>query len=168
MSGGVILTLDLATRFGWAVGDIADGPAWGHIDLGGSGTSFGRRMLVYENWLIAEIEDVRPMEVIYEKPIMPRGQTLVSRCMTIGPAMITEKVCEEHCVRCLWIDNRKAKRHFAGNRNASKEDMIHAARQRGWKVLVHDEADALALWCVRAWQLDPKLAARFDPIGVMA
>lgn len=160
-----LITLDLASRTGWTAGPIDCPPVWGHFELSGSGRCFGRRMWLFESWLHRMIDEHEPDELVYEKPIIGRGTTLESRYITIGLATHTEKVCYEHGVRYLWVDNKTAKKEFSGSGNATKDDMIAAARVRGFKVLVHDEADALAVRYVRMLQLDETLAVHmFDPL----
>jgi Holliday junction resolvasome RuvABC endonuclease subunit len=54
-------------------------------------------------------------------------------------------VCEEMQIKCTGIPVATIKRFMTGRGNATKEEMVAAARLRGFEPQTHDEADALAI-----------------------
>ena len=51
--------------------------------------------------------------------------------------------CELRRIPVRWIKIHDLKRHATGRANADKDEMVWAARNRGWRPTSHDEADAL-------------------------
>jgi Holliday junction resolvasome RuvABC endonuclease subunit len=54
-------------------------------------------------------------------------------------------VCEEMQIKCSGFSVGTIKKFMTGKGNATKEEMIMAARSRGFDPQTHDEADALAI-----------------------
>lgn len=147
-----VLALDLATATGWALRD-----ARGQLTSGvqsfalRSGESSGLRLLRFRRWLreVLELGEVRL--VAYEQPVIHRKRRQLNRSVAhnLEGVLLPEL---EGLVDYVSPTPAEVKKHATGKGNASKEQMVEAARER-WRVDVedHNQADAL---CVLAWTLE--------------
>jgi crossover junction endodeoxyribonuclease RuvC len=142
-----ILTLDLATHLGWACGSPADEPRFGSHRLPSTGDEIGRFLVAFEDWLCDMITVESPVIVVFEAPILTRGNTspIVARKL-MGLANATETICYRRETMCRQANLSTIKKGFAGHGRAEKADMIAAARRWGWDVKNDNEADALGVW----------------------
>ncbi len=138
-----ILSLDMATKTGWA--SNIHGNRSGVIEFAlKRGESPGMRFLRCRAWLnemwklLAGQIDV----IIYEQA-HHRGGAATSVCV----GLVTEVLAfaAEHGIETLPIHAAVLKKWATNNGRASKEDMVKAAKARGWSPRDHNEADATLL-----------------------
>lgn len=147
-----VLALDLATATGWALRD-----ARGQLTSGvqsfalRSGESSGLRLLRFRRWLreVLELGEVRL--VAYEQPVIHRKRRQLNRSVAhnLEGVLLPEL---EGQVDYVSPTPAEVKKHATGRGNASKEQMVEAARKR-WQRDVQDDNEADAL-CVLAWTLE--------------
>lgn len=147
-----ILALDLGTRTGWAV-------RWDskHVASGVEsfeprrGESAGMRLLRFRRWFRDMLSLTQAALVAYEEPAFhpdPRRPN-VSVAHNLEGVLLAEVEGRHDYVSPTPAE---VKRHVTGRGNASKAEVMAAARQRWGKDQVdEDEADAL---CLLAWVLD--------------
>lgn len=142
-----ILALDLATTTGWACGAPEADPRFGTLRLPSTGDEIGRFLAIFEDWLLDFLTVETPALVVFEAPILTRGNTspVVARKL-MGLANATETVCYRRETRCEQANLMTVKKAFAGHGRAEKHEMVAAARARGWEVRNDNEADATAVW----------------------
>jgi Holliday junction resolvasome RuvABC endonuclease subunit len=137
-----ILALDLGTATGFAIykdGEIISGAKKLRHDRRASGV----RALDFYRWLTQMIREHGVNEAYFERVYAHSG---VEAAHLYGYFMHTlAAICEEHCIKCVGISVGTIKKFMTGKGNATKEEMIAAARLRGFDPQTHDEADALAI-----------------------
>lgn len=137
-----LLALDLGTSCGFAI--LKDGKF-------GSGTkklrvdkrAFGSRFLDFRNWLlqIIALHDIR--EIYFERVY---GHSGTEAAHVYGGLMYTlATVCLELNLKCVGFTVQMIKKFMTGKGNATKEEMISAAKSRGFRPKTDDEADAIAI-----------------------
>ncbi|MGP9819220.1 hypothetical protein ACTZWW_04325 [Salinarimonas sp. NSM] len=142
-----IIALDLAHSTGWASGAPDADPRFGTLQLPKTGDEIGRFLALFEDWLLDLITVESPALVVFEAPLLTRGNTTptVARKL-MGLANATEVACYRRDVRCEQANLATVKKAFAGHGRAEKHEMVAAARARGWDVRNDNEADACGLW----------------------
>lgn len=161
MAGG-LLSLDLATRLGWAHAPVPveplptalevasrpfPQPDGGMCRIGEPGCSIGRFMSLYGDWLWSKLDEFKPAGVIYEAPILPDVPNHTTAVKLMGLSALTEFII--HRRRIPWLSTAQpssVKKSFTGRGRASKDEMIAACKARGWSAIDDNHADALALW----------------------
>ncbi len=153
-----ILALDLATTIGWAWGPLSD-PAPSDLEVaagfkceqpkGGVHSlaiheKTGRRMHFYKKWLDETIQVFQPTIIVFEAPIPKQINANTARIL-LGMIGITDAIALEQTNVVYEIKVSDNKIHATGKGNASKGDMILAARNKGWKIQDDNHADALWL-----------------------
>lgn len=130
------LALDLGTKTGWAA--QLDGLTLsGTLDL----KADERRYLRLWDWLL---ETLRPGdEVAYEDVKRHAGTTAAH--VYGGLRAVVVSACEEVGATYQGVPVGTIKKHATGKGNADKDEMVAAARARGFAPQDHNEADALAL-----------------------
>lgn len=137
-----LLALDLGTSCGFAIfkdGKFASGTKKLRVDK----RAFGSRFLDFRNWLlqIIALHDVR--EIYFERVY---GHTGTEAAHVYGGLMYTlATVCLELNLKCVGFSVQMIKKFMTGKGNATKEEMISAAKSRGFNPKTHDEADAVAI-----------------------
>ena len=172
MAEAPILTLDLATLTGAAIGAGDVLPDLSHVVLPKTGEDGGAFFWAYRSWLLGMIDEHTPAVIVFESPILPRPfikdgrvispTNIVTTRRLQGLAAITEEVAYEAGLDCREVSVQAVKKALTDYGNASKADMMIVARQYGLEPLVHDEADAFAIWLCAIRQLRPHHAARWD------
>lgn len=142
-----ILALDLMTVLGWA-GRARDGAVmYGTHDFKGKGTEgAGMRWLRFRNWLVSIKAEMQPTSIFFEEvkgfPPKNRGR---DRKIYDGFETTLCFFCEEHEIPYQGIGVGTIKKHVTGKGNASKDDVIKAVCQLGYKPDDSNQADAIAL-----------------------
>jgi len=136
-----ILAIDSGTKTGWAVNRPA--PISGTQDFSlKRGESPGMRFLMFRSWLKKIINTARPEIVIYERA-HHRGGAATE--VGVGFTAIIQEVCAEAKIEYVALHSSALKKHATGKGNASKEEVMAAAKKKGWKFADDNEADALWL-----------------------
>lgn len=166
-----ILSLDLATRIGFAFGDIGEKPEFGaHVLDRTTGEDFGRWIETFSQFLgggnsflqqFAAIDGRGVDLVVYEAPILPRFTKVHITRKLYSLGSFLEWRCFKQGVPIREIHLQHMKRFWSGKGNAKKPDMVAAARRHGFDLgdKQEDEADALAGWWFTVNHISPKHAA---------
>jgi Holliday junction resolvasome RuvABC endonuclease subunit len=153
-----VLSLDLATRTGWA--------AWngirresGYVDFDlKRGESPGTRFIRFNRWLLDILVTVDPELVVYEKAfgLMKSGAAAE---IALGLATRVMEACDkrEPPIPYLPIHGSTLKKWTVGHGRASKSEMVAAVARRfsGELNADEDETDAIALLCYAMEELCP-------------
>ncbi|MDR1235944.1 MAG: crossover junction endodeoxyribonuclease RuvC [Holosporaceae bacterium] len=137
-----ILALDLGTLSGYAIekdGKIISGVKKLRHDKRVSGI----RALDFYRWLTQMIQEHSIEQVYFERVYAHSG---AEAAHLYGYFMHTlAAVCEEYGIKCVGFSVGTIKKFATGKGNATKEEMIAAAKLRGFDPQTDDEADALAI-----------------------
>lgn len=145
----MILALDLGTRTGWALGDHAEHPTVGHQDFSlKRGDSPGMRFLRLRMWLneIWQLSHEGIELVVYEQPHLRGG---AAATVLVGMEAIVLAWAASKKLQHSSVHTSTLKKWATGKGNASKEDMIQAAKTSdpSFDPASDDEADAYWLLC---------------------
>ena len=146
---GALLALDLGTTTGWALrlgsethsGTVSFRPS--RYDGG------GMRYVRFRNWLDRLAADAGGVSAIHYEEI--RRHVGTDAAHVFGGLLATLTAwCEERSLPYQGVPVGTWKRHACGKGNASKDDVIAAIRERGFKPADDNEADAIAilLWAI--------------------
>lgn len=141
-----ILALDLATQCGWAVmtrdGTFRSGSVRFDPRLLGSK---GHRWLAFREWLMATARESDGIQAVYYEDVkQPFASNLAARAYC-GFLAIVEAWAAINNIPLHGVGVGTVKKAWTGKGNASKSEMVAAARQRGIKVVDDNEADAVAI-----------------------
>lgn len=151
MSGDfTILSLDLGSSFGWAIGKNGVIESSGEVALSARDSHPGTRWMRFQEWLYNHRE---VDEVLYEEVQGFRSND-ASMCYGALRALL-QVFCLANGIRLSALTPGQIKMDFTGNGNAKKEVMCEVAMNLGWKNGVrgtrefNNECDAIALmWVV--------------------
>jgi len=138
-----ILALDLATQTGWAYSSA------GMVSSGSEGFQItkkegpGQRFLKFRSWLRDQIEIVKPELIVFEE-VMRWSSGAAAKCYC-GLLAILQTECEAKDIRYEGVHVGTIKKAATKNGAASKEQMISAAKARGYAPTDDNEADAIHL-----------------------
>ncbi|WP_259393766.1 hypothetical protein [Ralstonia pickettii] len=141
-----ILALDLATQSGWAVmtrdGTFRSGSVrFDSNRLGGK----GHRWLAFRKWLMDTATECGGIQAVYYEDVkQPFASNLAARAYC-GFLAIVEAWAAINNIPLHGVGVGTVKKAWTGKGNASKSEMVAAARQRGIKVVDDNEADAVAI-----------------------
>ena len=138
-----ILALDLATQTGWAyssAGIVSSGSQGFQIK---KNEGLGQRFLKFRSWLRDQIEVIKPELVVYEE-VMRWSSSAAAKCYC-GLLAILMTECESKSIKYEGIGVGTIKKAATKKGNATKEEMIQAARAQGYKPKDDNEADAIHL-----------------------
>jgi len=162
---GSILALDLATRTGWAEGEIGSRPRHGSERFAPAGADRAAVLSGAIRHLQRRFMAFPPAMVVFEAPMAPNimaGRTNANTARTlIGLAGLVEAICAIngiHRVREAKVSD--IRRWFIGGNprgEIGKKLTIERLREMGFEPEDDNAADALALWHYAAAQHDPDL-----------
>jgi Holliday junction resolvasome RuvABC endonuclease subunit len=136
------LALDLGSATGYAVyenGEVISGVKKLRHDRRASGV----RALDFYRWLIQMIREHGITHVYFERVYAHSG---TEAAHLYGYFMhILAAVCEEYGIECVGVSVATIKKFMTGKGNATKDEMIVAAKSHGFNPQTDDEADALAI-----------------------
>lgn len=138
-----ILALDLATQTGWAYRSA------GLTSSGSEGFKLkkndgpGVRFLKFRSWLRDQIEIIKPDVVVYEE-VMRWSSGAAAKCYC-GLLAILQTECEAKEIPYEGVHVGTIKKAATKIGNATKEQMIQAAKDLGYKPKDDNEADAIHL-----------------------
>ncbi|MGL1921965.1 MAG: hypothetical protein OCD03_13155 [Hyphomicrobiales bacterium] len=167
-----MLTLDLATKTGFALGDISKGerPISGVLKLPSTGDDIGRFMLALEKWLEKFVAMHKPRLIVFEAPLIVQRRTksgrptidINSARKLICLAGTVELVCSRNKIIATENNVKSIKKYFTGNGSADKAKMIAQAESMGFLPQDDNEADALAIYFHIMNKLYPTQAQKWD------
>lgn len=169
-----ILAIDVATRCGWARGDVHGQPIAGSIRFGGLHASanavFGNAL----KWISQLLEpQPRPDIVILESMLSPDAKVGATS------SAVRDRLAGLHGVirgvaflrgipEIAEASVGDVRAHFIGTRGMksapAKRETILRCRLLNWNAVDDNAADALALWSYATSLIDPKLALRVVPM----
>lgn len=136
------LALDLGALCGYAIykdDKVISGTKKLRVDKRASGSRF----LDFRNWLIQVIKKYSINKVFFERVY---GHTGTEAAHIFGGYMYTlATVCLELNIECVGLAVKSIKKFMTGMGNATKNQMIAAARSLGFDPKTDDEADAIAI-----------------------
>lgn len=141
-----ILALDLATQSGWAVmtrdGTFRSGSVrFDSNRLGGK----GHRWLAFRKWLMDTATECGGIQAVYYEDVkQPFASNLAARAYC-GFLAIVEAWAAINNIPLHGVGVGTVKKAWTGRGNASKSEMVAAARQRGIPVVDDNQADAVAI-----------------------
>ena len=145
-----VMALDLGTQTGWALATCDGGITSGTESFkpqrfeGG-----GMRYLRFKRWLTEVKQSADGIDALYFEEV--RRHAGVDAAHAYGGFLATLTAwCEHHQIPYQGVPVGTIKKHATGKGNASKDDLINAARARGFHPCDDNEADALALldWAI--------------------
>jgi crossover junction endodeoxyribonuclease RuvC len=147
-----ILSLDLATKTGWATNALSR--ASGTIEFAlKRGESPGMRFLRCRAWLneIHKLTSGR-LDVLCYEQAHHRGGAATAVC--VGLVTVAQSFAAEHDIELMPVHTATLKKWATGSGRVNKQDMIAAAIERGWKPVDDNEADAQLLLDYATNELD--------------
>jgi Holliday junction resolvasome RuvABC endonuclease subunit len=136
------LALDLGSATGYAIYEndkILSGVRKLQHDRHASGV----RALDFCRWLTQMIKEHSISHVYFERVYAHSG---IEAAHLYGYFMHTlAALCEEMKIKCTGLPVGAIKKFMTGKGNATKEEMMEAARLRGFNPQTDDEADALGI-----------------------
>jgi hypothetical protein len=142
------LTLDLGAKTGWVVGDRV-----AHV----SGTKShkpsrfeggGMRFVLFRKWL-NDLYGAYPFTQVFFEAVQRHRGTAAAHAYGGYLATLTAW-CEERGIPYQGVPVGEIKKHWTGKGNADKDAMIAEAVRRGYSPVDDNEADALALFDLKA------------------
>ena len=150
-----LLALDLGTTTGWALhahdGSITSGSASFKPQRFEGG---GMRFLRFKRWLTEIKQSSDGIDAVYFEEV--RRHLGVDAAHSYGGFMAHLTAwCEHHQIPYQGIPVGTIKKHATGKGNAGKDEMLAAARARGFVPADDNEADALALlhWAIETQEV---------------
>ena len=137
-----LLALDLGTNIGFAI--FKDGKfISGTKKLGTYKEKFGARFHEFRTWLLNIIAK-HNIEAVYFERVFGHKGVEAAHCYG-GFLYMLASVCFQQKIPCISFSVQAIKRFMTGKGNATKDEMIAAARQKGFNAETDDEADAIAI-----------------------
>lgn len=184
-----ILTLDLASRYGFGFGAAGEKPISGsrYFTRDGSapkggpisnGAKFWNAMR-FTSWAI---EEFKPTHIVCELPIAPsskQGQTSSAAFEILYglPAAVRGMAYGLGVYEWEYVSPSTVRKHFIGNGGMKGEDakplVFRKCLALGWinaddEDISYDRSDALAIWSYAEAKLAPKLAQPVDDLFLKA
>lgn len=162
-----LVAFDLAMLTGWASGTPDARPSFGHIKLTPCKGNYGQLVHEFETRTSNLIGSAD--YIAYEAPIVFDRQNIHVKMITAGLAVHLEYLCHVRGINFFAFMPQVIKETLAGKGNAKKDEMIRAARELGYDVEYHDEADALGAWFTLVGKYDKAhktghLSRHLDPL----
>ena len=137
-----LLALDLGTNMGFAI--FKDGKfISGTRKLGTYKEKFGARFHEFRTWLLNIIAKHNIEAVYFERVFRHKGVE-AAHCYG-GFLYMLASVCFQQKIPCISFSVQAIKKFMTGKGNATKDEMIAAARQKGFNPMDDNEADAIAI-----------------------
>ena len=137
-----LLALDLGTSLGFAI--FKDGKfISGTKKLGTYKEKFGARFHEFRTWLLNIIAK-HNIEAVYFERVFGHKGVEAAHCYG-GFLYMLASVCFQQNISCTGLTVQAIKKFMTGKSNATKDEMIAAAKQKGFNPATNDEADAIAI-----------------------
>ena len=152
-----LLYLDLATKTGWAVGDITGRPQFGTQVMPSTGPALGTFGNAFEDWLCSLLGEHKPDHVAFESPFLGGTLNLHTTRKLTGLCFVTEMLCGREGIRVtethysavrMWALGHAKRGKWADKEHKItwKFHMMQAAKARGHDVHDDNQADAVLGW----------------------
>lgn len=142
-----VLALDLGTNTGWAT-NVPQAPGYGSGVRIFDGEVSGWRYLAFKQWLDVELERLRIDHIIYEETFSKgayAARVLHGFLAILQFTHAQRYPNEDTRITISKVYASSLKKFATGNGRATKDDMVAAAKARGWELQDDNEADALFL-----------------------
>lgn len=139
-----VLALDLGTVTGWAAAQAGSVTSGSQVFRPGRYEGGGMRFLRFRRWLNEMHSLLGEVNAVYFEEVRRHAGTDAAHIYGGFLATLTEW-CEANNIPYQGVPVGTIKKHATGKGNCGKEDMIQAAKSRGFKPGCDNEADALAL-----------------------
>ena len=138
-----ILSLDLATKTGWA--SNVHGRRSGVVEFAlKRGESPGMRFLRARAWLNEMWKLLSgQIDIIVYEQAHHRGGAATAVC--VGLVTEVQAFAAEHNIELMPVHTATLKKFATGSGRANKKDMVQAAQKRGWNPQDDNEADVQLL-----------------------
>lgn len=172
-----VLSLDLATATGFAYGNVDAGePVSGSFRVKDKG--IGPFARAFDLELGQLIDRADPTMIVFEAPMVSNtGNTPLATAIKLyGLAWHVEFVATQRGLPIVQEYAQTWKSAVVGGQFGKKPKTgvnpktwvyppFVACRHRGWTITDDNEADALCLWLFAVGRINPRAAARFDPLA---
>ena len=138
-----ILALDLGTDCGFAIYKDDGKFISGTKKLGTYKEKFGARFHEFRTWLLNIIAK-HNIEAVYFERVFGHKGVDAAHCYG-GFLYMLASVCFQQNIPCISFSVQAIKKFMTGKGNATKDEMITAAKQKGFNPKTDDEADAIAI-----------------------
>ncbi|WP_429498930.1 hypothetical protein ACQUFY_08375 [Robbsia andropogonis] len=139
------LALDLGTQLGWATRDANGVIRSGSISFAPRKSDGpGQRWLRFCAHLAALKREVGEFHVAYYEDVKRHIGTQASHAYGAFESHL-QVFCDINRIRLYGVGVGTVKKHWTGKGNAKKEDMVAAARAKGFRPVDDNHADALAI-----------------------
>lgn len=146
-----ILALDLGTTTGWALrtsvglfSGVWDFSTKRHEDAGMRFSRFRDRLMLTHNKC--------RIDTVYFEEVRHHVGTTAAHIYG-GFVAILKTWCVDNCVSYQSVPVGEIKKDFTGKGNAKKDAMIAEAIRRGFKPVDDNEADAIAIMCLKTGEI---------------
>lgn len=145
------LSLDLGTKTGFCIWRLEEN---GNAKIITSGTKnfktklsdpFGRRFVLYRNWLKSILNRYQIETVFYEQVYAHNGTQAAH--VYGGFLYHMAALCDDFGIKVVGIGVGTIKKRATGNGRASKQEVIEKAIAMGIHPVDDNEADAIAIMC---------------------
>lgn len=153
------LALDMATKMGWAAGDLRGQPTFGSVNLGEAGPKHGARFLQALVEVQRLVNEHRPKLIMLEAsiPAGPKGSEARSQ-LAMGYRAQVHLVGFKAGIKVDEARIGSIRKHFIGKGNlggvVAKQKTIEQCIDYGWHVEDDNQADALAVWAYTGAKLN--------------
>lgn len=146
---GVVLTLDLARKLGWAAGIPGERPHYGTVEL--RGQSHGAVYAALVDWLEDAIRLHKPSLIVAEAPLQGGSHSGQQAAMlAFGMSAHTELVAHDHAIRFLTEHVQTTRKAVIGRghfpKGTAKEHVEKWCIANGWDAPDDNARDALVLF----------------------
>jgi crossover junction endodeoxyribonuclease RuvC len=140
-----ILAIDLGTKCGWALG-TRDGNIRSGSESFAAGRhdGLGQRWLKFRNFLTETGRSAGEIHAVYYEDVKNHVGVLAAHAYG-GFVAHLQYWCEINRIPCRPVGVGQIKKHWTGKGNAKKDEMMEAARARGFVVFDDNHADSLAI-----------------------
>lgn len=168
----MLLALDIATCSGYAIGSIERGVVeHGSHRIPKTGNDVGAFLAHYRLWLTDLVIRIAPWTIFFEAPVLPgHGKTsLITLRKLYSLAGVTELIAHDRGIDCREANVNDITTHFLGMTaprfgDARKKATMAKCRERGWRVIDDNDADALALLDYALSLIKPERALEATPL----
>lgn len=173
----MILSLDLATVTGFALGDLRGVKVSGSRRLPSTGEDIGAFAEAFRDWLTQGLTRHKPASLVYEQPIMAKTALMTARKLygltwqtelTVRDLKKAKVLAPEFTVQEVnmsdWIKHFLGAGNVPRDRASRKAAVMQMCRVRGFHFDDDNEADAIAILDYALACASPASAIRATPL----
>lgn len=161
-----VLFLDLATTLGFAEGEPGERAISGSHRLAPAGSTPGRILSGYMDFLVPRVQTFRPARIVFESPFINKMNANTTRILwSLGG--ITEMVGHRFGIPVMEANLNTIRKQILGfvpRGDGVKETIIAHVRSLGYEPADDNAADALLGWMFACSVLSPETALKTTPL----